>query len=67
MFKQWLVTTIEKVGAVITSRKFLAAVGATFAVLGTAGLTPAQTVSALVTIWSVYIAGVAVEDGLRGR
>jgi hypothetical protein len=67
MFKQWITNLGEKILALVISRKFWAAVAAQIIVLTTPGLTPVQIATATVTIWSTFIAGTAVEDGLRGR
>ena len=69
-FKQWLVNTWEKFLALVVSRKFLAAVSVTFAAIANdspaPGLDPV-TIDILWKTWSVFIAAVAIEDGLRAR
>ena len=58
---------VGKIWYTLTSRKFLAAAGATFAVLSNeVPLDPATQATALAGIWIAFIFGTALEDGLRG-
>jgi hypothetical protein len=57
----------DKFKAIVISRKFWACVASTIVLLNTAGLTPVQIATGLITIWSVYVAATAVEDGLARR
>lgn len=70
MDKPFFVHLFEKVKAIVTSRKFLAALGVTFAAIANDGPAPGLdvgTIDVLWKTWSVFIFAVAVEDGLRGR
>ena len=70
MFKQWLVRAWEKFSGIVISRKFLAALGVTFAAIANDSPAPGldmATIDILWKTWSVFIAAVAIEDGLRAR
>jgi len=58
----------SKVKAVVLSRKFWAAIGATIVLFTQqATLSPEQYATGIIAIWAAYIGATAIEDGLRAR
>jgi hypothetical protein len=56
----------NKFKSIITSRKFLAAVGTTIGI-ASSDLDLEAKLSSISTVWVAYIVSVAVEDGLSNR
>jgi len=58
---------LGKIWYTLTSRKFLAAFGATFVTLGDASIPPEASATAIAAVWIAFIFGTALEDGLKGK